>query len=169
MLQVRILLAAILLLVAASAGAAKEGEDAGPILVRNVTVIDGLGNLPAPMRDMLIVDGRIAKMSVTGMIGDLPDGVRTIDGEGLTAMPGLIDLHVHLDGVVFGDGEYKSRERADVQKTLNAHLYSGVTSVLDLGNEHDFIVKSPGFRRARRHAGPTNLRVRSNDPAAEDG
>ena len=112
----------------------------GPILIRNVTVIDGLGNLPAPMRDVLIHDGRIEKTAVHGMIGDLPDGTRTIDGEGLTAMPGLIDLHVHIGNVSFRQGEFENWDPAGIQKTLNAHIYAGVTTVQDLGSDHDSIV-----------------------------
>ena len=33
------------------------------------------------MRDVLIVDGRIQKTSVSGMIGDLPENTHIIDGD----------------------------------------------------------------------------------------
>ena len=126
----------------------------GPILIRNVTVIDGLGNLPAPMRDVLIIDGKIEKTSVHGMIGDIPENIRVIDGEGMTAMPGLIDLHVHLGNVSFRPGEFEGRDPAGVQKTLNANLYSGVTTVQDLGNDHEHIVALRNAINAGEQLGP---------------
>lgn len=77
----------------------------GSILIQNVNVIDGLGHEPYPMLDILIVDGHIHKTSVTGLIGDLPD-------ENLTALPGLIDLHVHTGNISFNrrDGEDRQPE-----------------------------------------------------------
>lgn len=112
----------------------------GPILIRNVAVIDGLGHHPQPMRDVLIADGRIARMSVTGMIGDLLPDTHVIDGERMTVLPGLIDLHVHLGNISFSRDQSQRRNPEGVQKSLNAHLYAGVTTVLDLGNDHDYIV-----------------------------
>jgi imidazolonepropionase-like amidohydrolase len=113
----------------------------GPILLQNISVIDGLGHLPYPMRDVLIVDGKIQKTSVSGLIGDLPEDTYTVDGEGLTAMPGLIDLHVHTGEVNFKPQQGRGqRDPAGVQRTLNAQLYAGVTSVFDMGNSHDHII-----------------------------
>ncbi len=69
----------------------------GPILIRNVTVIDGLGNDPVAGQDILIEDGKIATITETG-VASAPSGAIEIDGAGLTAMPGLIDMHFHLKG-----------------------------------------------------------------------
>ena len=109
----------------------------GPILLRDVTVIDGLGHLPYVHRDVLIEGGRIAKISITSTIGDVPDGVKIIEGEGMTVMPGIIDMHVH----VWGMNWQNRHDQEIIQRTLNAFLYSGVTSVHDMGNEIEFIVK----------------------------
>jgi dihydroorotase len=43
--------------------------------------------------DMLLRDGVIAEMG-TGLTA--PDGAEVIDGEGLIALPGFVDLHTHL-------------------------------------------------------------------------
>ncbi|WP_061962150.1 dihydroorotase [Demequina flava] len=42
--------------------------------------------------DLVIVDGRIASLDRA----DAPAGARTIDASGLVALPGLVDIHVHL-------------------------------------------------------------------------
>src|SRR3546814_19455018 len=44
-----------------------------------------------------IVDGRISAVS-TGAATAAPEGAKRIDLPGKTILPGLIDLHVHLDG-----------------------------------------------------------------------
>ena len=111
-----------------------------PILISNTSIIDGLGNQPNRMRDILIVDGRIQQISGTGHIGDLPEGTRVIDAEGMTTMPGLMDLHVHIGNYSFDWEEYGAWDDENVQRTLNAFLYAGVTTVLDLGNDHDRII-----------------------------
>lgn len=45
--------------------------------------------------DLLIADGRIAEVAAAGTLQPGPD-VELIDGSGLIALPGLVDLHVHL-------------------------------------------------------------------------
>ena len=59
-------------------------------------------------------------------------------------MPGLIDMHIHLQGGWTGGNampeKYKSGiSDAEVQQTLSAFLYSGVTTVLDVGNQTAWI------------------------------
>jgi imidazolonepropionase-like amidohydrolase len=130
----------------------------GPILIENVTIIDGLGNLPNPMRDLLLLNGRIEKISSTGHIGELPAHTRLIDGTGLTVMPGLMDLHIHVQNLIFDVEEFGSQAgpiEGHAKKTLNALLYAGVTSILEIGNEHDFIVKLRDDVAEGRRMGPT--------------
>jgi dihydroorotase len=49
-----------------------------------------LGDQPV---DMLVVGEQIAEVSAHPSV---PDGVRTLDADGLVALPGLVDLHAHL-------------------------------------------------------------------------
>ncbi len=51
---------------------------------------DSSGALPAGRQDVLISGGRIADPAAAG------SDVHRIDGDGLIAMPGLVDLHAHL-------------------------------------------------------------------------
>ena len=110
----------------------------GPSLISDVRVIDGLGNDPVEDQDILIVDGKIAEIGPGGSLRG-PAGALRIDGSGLTAMPGLIDMHIHLKGGWTGgnalpDKYTAGRTDPELQKTLSAFLYSGVTTVLDVGN-----------------------------------
>lgn len=116
----------------------------GPILIENVSVIDGLGNEPVPAQDILIQDGKIVKMSTTGSINS-PAEVVAIDGTGMTALPGLIDLHFHLKGGWTGGNAMIDKYPPDtsheaIQQNLAGLLYSGVTTGLDMGSTHSFIV-----------------------------
>ncbi|MDE3724285.1 dihydroorotase [Nocardiopsis sp. N85] len=62
-------------------------DNHGPHLIR------GARPLGADPADILIVDGRIAEIGT-----DLraPEGTEVVDGTGLIALPGLVDLHTHL-------------------------------------------------------------------------
>jgi len=109
----------------------------GPVLIRNVNVIDGTGALPLENRDVLVEDGRIKKI-VRGGSMTAPESAEVIDGRGKTLFPGLIDLHVHFNGVDRFTGSIVSDPAmiSDVYRYktyLYGFLYSGVTSVLDVG------------------------------------
>lgn len=127
----------------------------GPILLRNVTVIDGLGNSPAPMRDVLIAEGKIARISVTGTQSQIPEGARILEGENLTVLPGLIDAHVHIGNVGFKPDEFEQKDIPGIERSLRAHLYAGVTSVLELGGDMDKSVQLRDEIAAGERIGPT--------------
>ena len=116
----------------------------GDSLVSGVRLIDGLGNAPVENQDILIVDGKIAAIGPAGSI-DAPADAMTIDGTGMTAMPGLMDLHIHLQGG-WGNGlipgeRYKVRlDDESVQQRLSGYVYSGVTTVLDVGGDHNYLL-----------------------------
>jgi len=116
----------------------------GPALISNVTVIDGLGNAPVAAQDIAILKGKIAAIGATGTV-KIPEGALMIDGTGLTAMPGLMDLHIHLQGG-WGNGlipgeRYKVRlDDESVQQRLSGYLYSGVTTLLDVGGDHNYLL-----------------------------
>ncbi len=116
----------------------------GPILISDISIIDGLGNAPVPDRDILLVGGKISAIGVAGSL-DAPEGALVIDGTGLTALPGLMDLHIHTqggwaNGVIPGERYAPSYEDKDVQQRLNGYVYAGVTTVLDVGADHEWIV-----------------------------
>jgi len=95
-----------------------------PILIRDVTVIDGTGAVARVHMDVVMRDGKIASIAATGTVpAPHPDSV--IDGRGLFAIPGLIDAHVHM-----GTGPWQERATA-----MKAALMGGITSVLDLAGD----------------------------------
>lgn len=62
-------------------------------LLRNATIFDGSGRAPYT-GDLLIREGRIAAM---GPALAAPDDAEITDCSGLWVMPGLLDIHTHLD------------------------------------------------------------------------
>ncbi len=62
-------------------------------LIQNATVFDGSGNMPAVM-DVAVKDGKIAAKGK-----QLPAGCASevVNAKGLWLMPGLLDIHTHLD------------------------------------------------------------------------
>jgi N-acyl-D-aspartate/D-glutamate deacylase len=67
--------------------------EANVTLFRNATLFDGSGR-PPQTADLLVRDGRVAAI---GPSLAAPAGVRSIDCAGRWLMPGLLDIHTHLD------------------------------------------------------------------------
>lgn len=85
-----------------------------------------------------IRDGRIVEIARVGAA--VPDGSRRIDLPGMTLLPGLIDMHVHLDaeptyggytGLQFNDRFWSMLSVAHAQRTLMA----GFTTVRNVGSD----------------------------------
>jgi imidazolonepropionase-like amidohydrolase len=105
------------------------------ILIRGARVVDARGPQPSGT-DILVDGGRIVA------VGDaLPanDATIVIDGDGLTACPGLMNAHVHLSLDASADPEASLHGESDVVTAVRAArrlaevLARGVTSVRDLG------------------------------------
>jgi imidazolonepropionase-like amidohydrolase len=65
-------------------------------LIRNGTVIDGLGGTPLPNAGVLIKENRIQAVGQANSLS-LPDApIKEIDAGGGYILPGFIDTHVHL-------------------------------------------------------------------------
>ena len=77
-------------------------------LVRNGTLIDGLGGKPVPQAAILIEDDRIVAAGSLADINLPQEDVAELDAQRGYILPGLIDAHVHL-----------FTERSDLAKRLN--------------------------------------------------
>ncbi len=92
--------------------------------------------LDAPM--VIITDGRITAVGKAGEVA-VPAGAQAIDLPGATLLPGLIDMHVHLDSLAEVGG-YNSLQYSDrfwsVVQTYNAKvtLLAGFTTVRNVGS-----------------------------------
>ena len=117
----------------------------GPTMITGVRVIDGLGSDAIENQDIVLIDGKIASLGPAGT-KQVPKDALVINGKDMTAMPGLIDMHVHLqggwaNGAIPGDRYQPKYDEKSAQQSLNAHLYAGVTTVLDCGSDHEYILK----------------------------
>lgn len=101
------------------------GGDALAII--NARLVDGTG-APARHTSIGIRDGVIVSLG-----GAPPEDARTLNAQGMTVLPGLIDSHVHFQavpGAVHRQDDAETR-RALMRHHLRAHVANGVTTVLD--------------------------------------
>lgn len=100
------------------------------LLIQNVAVLDVETGMSAPGQDVLVRDGRIARIAASGTV-DTPAEAAKLDGRGATLLPGLVDMHAHVGSPV---GPPWVLAFPDEETNLQGFLYSGVTTVLDLGS-----------------------------------
>lgn len=110
------------------------------LVIENVTLIDGTGRAPIPGVSILIEDNRISRV-IRGGVG-VPAGASRIDGKGKYAIPGLMDVHIHLHGGRLGP-HLEADENAPLNEeaalsALHSYLYAGVTAVYDAGSDPEF-------------------------------
>jgi len=101
-------------------------------------LIDGYGGAPLD-NSVIIVDGE--RIRAVGQIGTLaiPTGAEVISTEGMSVLPGLWDMHVHL--MINGHGDYAHwdktyppvQESVIMPSSAKQLLLAGVTSARDLG------------------------------------
>lgn len=108
-------------------------------------LIDGYGGPPLEDSVILIAGNKIAAIGQAPQVR-VPDGVRVINSEGRTVLPGLIDLHVHFELLGHNDygywfPAYRDRMRAEVMPlAAKIMLEAGVTAVRDLGSDFQTIL-----------------------------
>ena len=141
------------LVLAAPAGAATVALVGG-------TLVDG--TLREPIRDsVILVDGE--RIVAVGTVDTLPvpAGVEVVSTEGMTVLPGLWDMHVHLmiNGHAdydYWDRTYLSRLRATIMPASAAQLLmAGVTSARDLGGPLEDSIAVRDAINAGEIPGPT--------------
>ncbi len=71
--------------------------DASVIAIHSVRVVDGTGGPAQEGQSILLRDGRIEKI---GQNIGVPDDAEIVNGEGLTALPGLVMMHGHMGRIV---------------------------------------------------------------------
>lgn len=98
----------------------------GSLLIRDVRLYRDVRRSLEPAIDLLLLDGRVAPPGKTA-----PDDVAILEGRGRTALPGLIDAHMHLP------------HRAP-HATLLGYLRDGVTCVRSMGNSWDELAAARG-------------------------
>jgi len=123
-------------------------------------LIDGGGGLPVDDSVVLVRDGRI---ETVGTESDtvVPDGYTVIDTSGMTVLPGLWDMHVHLlyaghTQLPYWHETYTDRFADEIMPaTALQHVHAGVTSVRDMGAPPEAIFAVRDQVAAGEIEGPT--------------
>ena len=130
----RLLLAALFALVACAPAEARP-----PLVLAGGTVVDGYGNPPIRNGVVVIEGERISAVGPAGMV-EVPPGAEVISTEGMTVLPGLWDMQVHLARLGHGDDRRWSAtymplaERVVMPLAARQLLDAGVTSVRVVGS-----------------------------------
>jgi imidazolonepropionase-like amidohydrolase len=111
-------------------------------VVRAKLVIPSAGAKPVANGAVLVEDGRIKAVGPRAKVDRLAKGARVVDAGRHTVMPGMINLHVHLDSLCGADFLTQalliSEANAVMTCVLSAQqtLRAGVTTVRDLGTKY---------------------------------
>src|SRR5580765_1054972 len=104
------------------------------LVIRGATVVDGLGN-PPRRADVAVKDGKIAA------IGEIKDkGAETIDADGLTLAPGIVDIHTHYDAQVTWDATLSPSPSLGVTTALMGNCGFGIAPALP--QSRDLVIKN---------------------------
>jgi len=131
-------LRSVVILILATMLAASATAQPSRLALVGGTLIDGNGGPPIA-NSVILVDGdRITAIGRAGQLA-VPTGYVTVNATGLTVMPGLFDMHVHL--MLAGHGNYAHWDRTYLPRlatdiipvAAKQSLLHGVTSVRDLG------------------------------------
>jgi len=124
------------------------------------TLIDGFGGTPI-RNSVIIVEGE--RIRAVGQVGQLavPAGAEVISTEGMSVLPGLWDMHVHL--MINGHGDYAHWDKTymGVQESVimpasaRQLLMAGVTSARDLGGPLGASIAVRDAVNAGKIPGPT--------------
>src|SRR6266511_1504377 len=106
----------------------KQLPEQKPLAFTHVTVIDATGAAPKPDMTVVIAGDRIVALDSSAKL-NLPSNAQVVDATGKFLIPGLWDMHIHLD-----DNEMwpimPSRE--DKEKVFPLLIANGVTGVRDM-------------------------------------
>lgn len=91
------------------------------LVIKNATVLDGLGNEPF-VADIGIEDGKIKDIGV-GLSG----AAEYIDASGLTVTPGFIDSHSHSDRTVYTFPDQKEKIEQGITYSITGQCGSSAT------------------------------------------
>lgn len=138
-----------------------------PIAIVHARIVDGVGGTPTE-DGVVILRGSKIEYAGTTAAAAIPRDARIIDAKGKSVMPGLADMHVHVQGGWDGI----SMDLLGYQRYLNAMLYSGITTLLDTGNYQPWILQLRQEVASGRLLGPriycTGAMIDASDPAWPD-
>ena len=112
-------------------------EDAPTLAISGGRLVDGYGGLPVQNALVLVAGDRISRVGDVNSVS-IPDGVKTLDANGMTILPGLWESHGHLFHIGEGDPasfplKFKSRAGSIMAAVAKTSLLAGITSFRDTG------------------------------------
>ena len=110
---------------------------ANTLLITNANIVDVEHATLIQGQDVLIEDGIITNISSKISV---PDDAQVIDASSRYLIPGLWDMHAHLQDL--GDS------------SLNQYLYYGVTQIRDMGGEPSLVLDYKNQIQAQKRIGP---------------
>ena len=127
-----------------------QGDQPRPLVFTHVMVIDATGAPAKPDMTVVVTGDRITELGPSDKV-KLAKGERVIDARGKFLIPGLWDMHVHLDRV----GE----------AGLALFIANGVTSVRDMGGGEFASIKL--WRKKIADRSLTGPRIKASGPILE--
>lgn len=112
----------------------------GPVAYLGARLVDGTGASPIADAAVVVEGGKIIAAGPRAQV-KLPAGARRVEVSGKTLVPGLWDMHAHVEQVEWGP----------------VYLAAGVTTVRDCGNDLDFIRAVRDTIDAEKGVGPRIL------------
>jgi imidazolonepropionase-like amidohydrolase len=154
--------AVVLLALVASGVASAQATSPRTLALVGGQLIDGHGGPPLRNSVVLIEGERIRAVGQVGTLS-IPAGAEVVSTEGMSVLPGLWDMHVHL--MINGHADYAYWDRTyvpnrvlqDVIMPASARqlLLAGVTSARDLGAPLEASIAVRDAINAGRIPGPT--------------
>ncbi|HVR98854.1 MAG TPA: amidohydrolase family protein, partial [Thermoanaerobaculia bacterium] len=123
-------------------------------------LIDGYGGVPIENSVVVIEGERIRAVGRMGEVA-IPEGAEVISTEGMSVLPGLWDMHVHLmivghSDYAYWDKTYPAKFRSTIMPAAARQLLmAGVTSARDLGAPLEDILAVRDAIRRDEMPGPT--------------
>ena len=126
------------LLVTIEGNVSAQGAEADVLALVGGQLIDGTGSIAVVDSVVLVSGSRIVAIGTVGEL-EVPENAAVIDTNGMSVLPGLIDLHMHFDILGHIDigvwlPAHKDEMRARIMPlAAKAKLHAGVTTVRDVG------------------------------------
>jgi imidazolonepropionase-like amidohydrolase len=108
-----------------------------PLAITRVNVIDVVNGRVAPNSTVTLRGNTIASVVQNGAP---PAGAQIVDGQGRFLIPGLWDMHAHME--------------ATGESSLQLYVANGVTGIRDMGSALDFILNLRDATASGRTVGP---------------
>jgi imidazolonepropionase-like amidohydrolase len=123
----------LLSMLSARSASLQSQQSSGPIVLRNIRVVDGTGSV-ALTNQTIVIDGtQISAVGDSSRV-QIPPGAKELDLAGHTALPGLVLLHEHLFFMV-----NEQFSHALPFSAPRLYLAFGVTTLRTGGTDHPFV------------------------------